>query len=152
MPMPTKRSSAPEAPVALFFRYNRPGLFWAAIILVLSSIAPPPLRIPDFFDLFSPDKVAHFFFYAVLTVLFVVGFMKMSPSTAIGKSPLLHAFWISCVYGGLIELHQGYILSHRTADPADFVANCIGAVIGLVVVKTKSHEIIMRLFRFRKKG
>lgn len=150
MQMPTKHSSAPDRPLVIFFRHNRPGLVWAGIIFVLSSITPPPLRIPDIFDLFSPDKVAHFFFYAVLTVLFVTGFMKMTPSTWLGKRPLALAFWISCLYGGLIELHQGYILSHRTADPADFVANCIGGLLGLLVVKLKFHEFIMDILRIGK--
>lgn len=151
MPMPTKRSSAPDSLPAIFFRHNRPGLIWAGLIFVLSSITPPPLRIPDFFDLFSPDKVAHFFFYAVLTVLLVTGFMKMNGASPVGKNPLLHAFWISCAYGGLIELHQGYILSHRTADPADFVANCIGAAIGLVAVKSGLTDRIAGFLRSVKK-
>lgn len=150
MPMPTKHSSGPDSSAAIFFRHNRPGLIWAGLIFLLSSITPPPLHIPDIFDLFSPDKVAHFFFYAVLTVLLVMGFVRMGESTVIGRRPLLHAFWISCLYGGLIELHQGYVLSNRTADPADFVANCIGTVLGLIVVRTRLHEFILGLLRLNK--
>lgn len=39
------------------------------------------------------------------------------------------------IYGGLIELYQGFLLPDRMADWADFAANCAGAIAGWVWVK-----------------
>ncbi len=43
------------------------------------------------------------------------------------------SFFSAAIYGGLIELYQGFILSNRTADWVDFLANCIGAIIGMML-------------------
>lgn len=113
-----------------FFHFNWPGICWALLILVLSTITPPALHIPDLFDLLAPDKIAHFIFYAIFVILFTNGFSKM-PS---GNLWLRNQFSIpligGIIYGGLIELYQGYVLSNRTCDYVDFIANCIGSVLG----------------------
>ena len=45
------------------------------------------------------------------------------------------AFFSSSIFGGLIEIYQGTILTNRTGDWVDFLANCIGATMGLICVK-----------------
>ena len=153
MPMPTKHSSGPDSTLVIL-RNNRPGLLWAVFIFILSTVTPPPLEIPRLFDLFSPDKVIHFVFYCIQTVLFFSGFSKMTGGSWLQRNPAFHAFWISCCYGGLIELHQGFLLTNRTADPADAVANCIGAGIGLVVVKSGIYTRLLNLLpgRFQRQS
>ena len=110
-------------------KYNKPGICWALFIWLLCTISTPTIEIPDLFDLFAPDKIVHFFFYAVLVFLFLNGFRKLSMDHKIKQNQI--AIVISCiVYGGLIELYQGFILTNRVADWTDFIANAIGTFIG----------------------
>lgn len=45
------------------------------------------------------------------------------------------AFLLSVSYGGIIELIQGYLLSGRTMDIMDMIANIVGAIIGWILFK-----------------
>lgn len=110
-----------------------PGISWAFVILVLSTITPPSIRIPDFWDLFGPDKVVHFFMYGTLTVLMIRADVKSSIRQQ--SSILWRAFLISATYGALIEVYQGCLLTNRTGDWTDAVANAIGAAIGVLIGK-----------------
>ena len=113
-----------------FFHYNWPGISWALLILILSTITPPALEIPDLFDLLAPDKIAHFLFYAVFVILFTNGFSKMPTGTRWSRNQFSIPLIGGIIYGGLIEIYQGYILTNRTADYVDFIANCIGSLLG----------------------
>ncbi|CAN5501920.1 hypothetical protein BH11BAC2_BH11BAC2_02020 [soil metagenome] len=113
---------------------NWPGISWALLIFILSSISAPQIYIPDFFDLFSPDKVVHFFFYGILVYLLVRGFKK-APLGRLTRNQYSFAVFSSATYGGLIELYQGYFLPDRTGDWVDFLANCIGCVIGWIAAR-----------------
>jgi VanZ family protein len=110
-------------------KYNKPGICWALFIWLLCTISTPSIEIPDLFDLFAPDKIVHFFFYAVLVFLFLNGFRKLSLYHTFKHNQI--AIVISCIgYGGLIELYQGFFLANRVADWTDFIANAIGTFIG----------------------
>lgn len=119
---------------SIFLKYNWPGISWALFILILSSITPPTIYVPDFFDLFGPDKIVHFFFYGILVILLTRGFYKMENENYF-RNKFSIAFFSSAIFGGLIEIYQGTILTNRTGDWVDFLANCIGATIGLIYVK-----------------
>ncbi len=110
-----------------------PGISWAFVILLLSTITPPSIKIPDFWDLFGPDKVVHFFMYGVLTFLLVRDDFMDGKSSM--RPILVKAFLISAVYGALIEVYQGCLLTNRTGDWTDAVANAIGAAIGVVFAR-----------------
>ena len=101
------------------------------MIFILSSVSPATLHLPSFWDLLSLDKAAHATFYAIYVLLLCIGFQKQSNL----KFALLHpsgvSFAFAIFYGGLIELYQAYILTDRTGDWFDFIANSIGAYIGM---------------------
>jgi glycopeptide antibiotics resistance protein len=123
----------------VIIKYNKPGICWALLIWLLCTISTPSLDIPDLFDLFAPDKIVHFFFYAVLVFLFLHGFEKINETHPIKRNHL--AIVIACIaYGGLIELYQGYFLSNRVADWTDFLANAIGTLIGWAIYKNYSKR------------
>ena len=118
-----------------------PGISWAILIFVLSSVSPGSLHLPSFWDLFSLDKASHAAFYAILAFLLGIGFQKQ---TAL-KFALLHAagsaIVFAIIYGGLIELYQGYILTDRTGDWFDFIANTIGSYVGMrIFLKWKMRK------------
>jgi len=112
-----------------------PGISWALLIFVLSSISPPSLRIPRLFDLFEPDKVGHFVFYAILFLLLARGARQGENSVEVRPAIRRSVFIITVAYGGLIELYQGYLLTDRVADWVDFMANVIGAGIGAILTR-----------------
>ncbi|MBK7888950.1 MAG: VanZ family protein [Bacteroidetes bacterium] len=133
--MPTKHWSVPDSLNKSFLKYNWPGISWALLILILSTITPPSFTIPQLFDLFAPDKVAHFVFYAVYVILFTYSFSKMPVETRWTRNQFSIPLFSGAIYGGLIELYQGYILSDRIADWVDFLANSIGALMGWIVMR-----------------
>lgn len=93
------------------------------------------MRIPRLFDLLEPDKIGHFFFYAVLFLLINRGAVQGKSYWKGSGSVRLNILAITVAYGGLIELYQGYLLSDRVADWIDFLANIIGAVLGVLITR-----------------
>lgn len=45
----------------------------------------------------------------------------------------LLAFTIAAIYGGIIELLQQYVFIKRSMDLYDFLANCTGALIAVLL-------------------
>jgi len=114
-------------------KYNWPGILWAFIILVVSTVTPPAVYIPNLFDLFAPDKIAHFLIYGTFVVVLHNGFRKSLGR--LSRNQYSFSILIAASYGGLIEIYQGYFLRNRTGDYVDFIANCIGCLIGWIIVK-----------------
>ncbi|MFN0189899.1 MAG: VanZ family protein [Bacteroidia bacterium] len=123
-----------------FFHHNWPGISWALLILILSTITPPAIEIPNLFDLLAPDKVAHFIFYSVFVILFTYGFSKMPPGNIWSRNQFSIPLIGGIIYGGLIELYQGYVLTNRTSDYVDFIANCIGSILGWRLMRYLSKK------------
>ena len=111
---------------------RNPRLQWLALILytallTVTSLVPSGRlpTIPDWSDLFSPDKVAHFGAYAILAVLLS---LRLYPRYA-GRG-ILAAILIAACIGALLEVLQGLTGLGRQADYVDMVANLLGATIG----------------------
>lgn len=101
-----------------------PGICWAIIIFILSSISIGKSVLPDFWDLLSFDKAAHAFFYFLLYYLWARGLIKDGKK----KRYFFFLLLILCVvYGAMLELYQGYFLSFRNGDWVDELANTLGA-------------------------
>ena len=137
MPMPTKPSSVPDVISSGGVKTHWPGLLWAFLILLLSTFTPPGIHIPTLFDLFEPDKVGHFAFYSALVFLLVLGFNRAHPAHWMRRNPARTAWLLAVLYGGLIELYQGFILTDRQADPVDFLADCIGGILGVALLRNQ---------------
>lgn len=106
-----------------------PALIWLSIVLILSGY--PGKNLPKApFDEF--DKLVHLIIYAILSFLSIMGFSLQSKSFLLSKSL---QYFISVLFsvfaGGLIELLQQYVFINRYGDWLDFIANFIGAVIGV---------------------
>ncbi len=97
---------------------------WTLLILAACSI--PGKDIPRIqFDLFEPDKIAHF------TLFFVLGglWMHALPETLPGRKAWVALSGIA--YAILTEIYQGLLPFDRTPDPADSVANIIGLFLAI---------------------
>jgi VanZ family protein len=118
-----------------FLKHNWPGISWALLILALCTFTTPSLDVPDLFDLIKPDKVAHFFFYAVYVILFQRSFSTMPSGSVYSRNQYSLPLFSGILYGGLIEIYQGLLLPNRTADYVDVIANAIGAIIGWMITR-----------------
>jgi VanZ family protein len=108
-----------------------PAILWALIILVLSA-APGKSMPPLFRDLLSFDKLAHAAAYFVLTALTLwglrmKGFRRWKAATAAAAACAL--------YGVIIEIMQFAFFPQRYFEVNDIIANIIGCIAGLIVLK-----------------
>lgn len=101
-------------------------LLWALVILVLCLIPGKELPRYRWTDLFSFDKVVHAGVFFVLAWLMVVALRPTGTGPAIRWTA-----GVCLMYGGLLEVMQGTLMTDRYADVGDFVANGIGVALGL---------------------
>ncbi len=120
-----------------FLRYQAPFLAMCVAIFAVSSL--PSTVIREFS--FVWDKLPHAIVFGLLAVLGHRAFLHQEWSARLSGSPALSAFLFAIFYGALDELHQ-YFVPGRTTDIWDFVADIVGAVIGLsvlhIVARTRS--------------
>lgn len=111
-------------------RYFLPSITWAAIILFLSLTPSNQMPEINIWELFSFDKAAHLFFYALFTLQLIVAFKKQNFSYILKYQSVLSALFISLIYGVMVEMLQYYTLAGRRADYLDIIANILGTFIG----------------------
>lgn len=116
-----------------FVKYNKNALLWAFLILGLCSM--PVKGIPNFslLSLFSLDKLAHMGLFGIQFWLLATGLKKQYNTKLTIVKVVAISFTASAVYGALIELMQGYLLSGRSMDIGDAIANVIGCIVGSIV-------------------
>lgn len=114
----------------MFFRYTYPALLWAVFILLLTM--SPGKEFPEV-SLLSFDKIVHVFLFAVLSYLFVRGFMRQSRFINVRYRPVITSLFVCILFGAATELMQSYILNDRRGDVLDFIANSMGAGTGVLI-------------------
>ncbi|MQA90778.1 MAG: hypothetical protein GEU90_11155 [Gemmatimonas sp.] len=97
-----------------------PAAGWAAFLFFLSSRPSVGVALP-----FGADKVAHFGAYLVL------GFLLAHGVTRFGLSARF-ALVVGMLYGLSDEVHQRFVPG-RSAELADWIADALGAVAGILV-------------------
>lgn len=85
-------------------------------------------KIPDWTELFSPDKVAHFGAYAIFALL-----LSLELYQIYSRRGIAYSIFVAAAFGALMEVLQGLTGLGREADYVDMVANLIGAVVGGLV-------------------
>ncbi|MEM9917236.1 MAG: VanZ family protein [Bacteroidota bacterium] len=116
------------------FKYYLPLFGWSLLILFLST--GPGVDLPEkLVDLLAPDKWAHAFVYAVMTVLMLWAFQKTDLLT---KSRYL--WWTIAIifcssYGILMEWIQQTFFPNRYFEVLDILANIIGSFTGAYLYK-----------------
>ena len=101
-----------KRPVAVLIAYSA-FIVWASLKKTGNGASIPHL-----------DKVLHFVIYAILAALACWVLSKMDR----------WKIWLGAsLYGGLMELCQGYFTQGRMASLADALANAIGAAIAVLL-------------------
>ena len=103
---------------------------WAAIIFILSAIPGDTINIPAFWN---ADKFAHIFVYFILAILILFSLIWSQRSISFIESAIL-TFLVTIAYGGVIEILQQYVFINRDGDFLDFIANSIGAALGVTAM------------------
>lgn len=110
-------------------RYG-PVLFWALLILAISSIP----------DLSSPaakfgiiDKIAHIIEYGILGCL--LAFARIPSRRAESSGRIAAVIIMGVLFGCLDELYQSFIPG-RSTDPFDVMADALGVISGVLLWRT----------------
>jgi VanZ family protein len=100
------------------------SILWAVLIFVLCSLPPdgiPHIKIPYI------DKIAHFGFFFVESVLLSLAFRSGSRLSFLRIVILVTM--LAFVYGGVIEIMQNEYFN-RVGDPYDLLADLLGGLFG----------------------
>jgi VanZ family protein len=110
-----------------------PALLWALLIFILCSIPGKDIPSSDWMHLVALDKWVHFGMFAVLVVLMLHASRTLLPGGEWKPKHKWVLFFIAVVYGAFTEMYQHLALEDRYADVYDFLANTLGAIVGVWV-------------------
>ena len=116
----------------MFLRYNLFGIIWFLLILLLGLTPGESMPITKMWDFLSFDKMAHFFVFAVLSFLLILGFSKQYTFLFFRFKAVPLGMGISFLYGLIIEFGQLFI-PERGLEPLDMLSNTLGVFAGWVV-------------------
>ena len=102
------------------------SLIYTLLIFFISLIPLPNITIPDF-NLFQPDKLAHFIIYFIMLYLWLKS-NSLKDNKFRLKSLILVLFISS-----FIETLQGTSFIKRHYELADLIANSVGIIFSYIV-------------------
>lgn len=102
-----------------------------ALAIVALSLAPFP-EIPAAEDIPLADKWTHMVMYGSLTLIIWIQYLRSHQKTNWVKL-VIGGILAPAAWGGLMELAQAYLTTYRSGDWLDFIANCIGVVIAVIL-------------------
>ena len=106
--------------------------FLFSFLIIFFSVIPIQIRIADSYNFFSLDKALHFITYFIYTISIYLSLLKELSF----KNPKLQSMVISFLVGFILELIQGYFLTHRSFEILDIFSNCTGILTFAFVSKT----------------
>ncbi len=89
----------------------------------------PSMEIPN------KDKIAHFTFYFVFSIVWFNYIVKSKPNYSKIKLTI-YIFTIASATGGVVEILQYFFSPTRSAEWGDVFANCLGSLFGLLLCLT----------------
>ena len=113
---------------------SRPALsafLWALLIFVLCATPGRYIPSASWLDLLSFDKLVHAGIFFVLTALLMFVSFKMG----LGQSIRFVYMALAILYGMAMEWMQANWFVERSADWMDVVANTLGCLLALLVLK-----------------
>jgi VanZ family protein len=105
------------------------SLVWAGLIVYLSFSNPNSVGLEPWFK--YQDKLGHFIFYAVLSMLLIKTFSE--------EIVIQNSMWsialVALVFGVLIELGQHFFTHDRKGDYMDAMVNGLGILLIVILIK-----------------
>lgn len=128
----------------MFLKNNLLLISWTIVILLLTILPGNYFpKVPSFMDLFSPDKLVHFFIFGLLTILAIFSFGKQYTIRVLRLYKTIFALIYSISLGGITEILQNIMNWGRYGSIYDFIANTIGCFIGVWIF----HRIIKKKYK-----
>ena len=106
--------------------------FFFSFLIIFFSVIPIQIRIIENYNFISLDKVLHLLTYFLYTILIYLSLLRELSF----KNPKLRSMVISFLVGFILELIQGYFLTHRSFEILDIFSNCTGILTFAFVSKT----------------
>lgn len=118
-----------------FFGSYWGAVLWAAFIMLLCGLPGSDLPDINFWDIDIEDKIAHAGVFGVLGFLMVYGSVRRKAKPFISRKHTLNLILVATAYGALTEIFQDLFFPSRFGDITDFIADTIGAVLGILVAR-----------------
>ncbi|MBL4669736.1 MAG: VanZ family protein [Flavobacteriales bacterium] len=106
-----------------------PAIIWLVVILILSGY--PGNQLPKI-AVWQFDKWVHTLMYGVLSFLVLIPYSKQFSVKGNRFKIGLFIILFGIFYGGFMEILQNNIFINRSGNWIDFIANSLGAIIGVV--------------------
>lgn len=107
------------------------ALFWTIAITVSCLMSAETVNKVSWFNIPYRDKVVHFGFYFVFTLLWYKYFRALNKARF---SARIQVFLFAVIWGLLIECVQGLFTAERSAELLDAIANISGSAIAVVLL------------------
>jgi hypothetical protein len=114
------------------------ALAWTAVIFGLCCMPGRYVPTTDWLELISFDKFVHASIFFILTCLWLIYAYRAGKLTT---AVILLILLFCIAYGGLLEIMQATVLSQRSADWLDFIANSFGCAMGTWFFFKKKHRL-----------
>lgn len=131
----------------MFLKHLKWAGLWALIIFVLCGMPGRDIPHISLLELLSFDKFVHAGIFFILILLTIRGFIVQTQFNNLKLKAQVSALIICVVYGGLLEIMQGFVFIERSADVYDFIANSTGCVIGLLLYKKTEKLFLSKLIK-----
>jgi len=117
-------------------------VIWALLILLLYGIPGGDMPSLSLWKILEPDKVAHAGVFVVLMCSMTFSNFKQNFWQMPKRRSVLVSALMCAVYGTVLELIQGAVFTDRHTDVLDILANLIGVVLGIVILKIFFRDIL----------
>ena len=113
-------------------------LFWFGALWILSSGTHPDMPAPPIANF---DKFAHFGYYFGGAGLFSAWLFRRNPEKPNWRAIIGLTIIAISLTGWLDEFHQGFVPGRMGNDPADWTADFLGGITGVLVFKRFHHRL-----------
>lgn len=121
-------------------------------LILYATLFPQPLPVNNGFFFPGMDKIVHFIMFFVLSIGVWFDYAKKIYPKRINMHNFIWCALLIVGFGGLIEILQGLMGLGRTASWGDFIADAIGAIIGIGLSSSLLDNYYTKIFYlFRKK-
>jgi len=104
------------------------SIIWSIIIIIFCSLPSSNLPRNRMINIPHLDKILHFGIYFILSLLILY---ETKIKTGKNKKIFILTGLFSFVLGLLIEIEQQYLISSRTGDLYDLLADILGSITGI---------------------
>ena len=115
-----------------FLRHMIWSFLWIIIVGFMYAIPGQDLPSISFWDVLNFDKAAHFLVFLILNLTIIVGLRRQQRYPYLKRNAVSVAAVFALIYGGTLEIMQGWVFVGRTSDVLDFLANSIGILFGML--------------------